>query len=169
LIGFTIVRLGVLVLPLGDLLGVHPHAAVLHPRGELVEPLGVVVLADAGAELEVPLVHTADQVPSLDGAVGQQRAAMEAAAVQDRDLVIVADDDQVHVLHEGVGGLAVLEGSPVSDSAFSHTCPQLQMAPGGSGRRCVSGYPMLQGDRRPGAGRLAEVRELRGELRGAST
>jgi hypothetical protein len=109
LVGVSVERLRVLALPRGDLVGIDPHGAILHPGGELVQPLGVVVLADAGAELEVPLVHAADQVLALNGAVGQQRSPVQATAVQHRDLVIVTDDDEVHVPHQGEGRCAVLE------------------------------------------------------------
>jgi hypothetical protein len=76
LVGISVEWLRVLALPRGDLVGIDPNAVVLDPRRELVEPLSVVVLADAGAELEIPLVHAADQIVALDGAVGQQCATV---------------------------------------------------------------------------------------------
>jgi hypothetical protein len=139
LVGVSVERLRVLALPRGDLVGIDPHGAILHPGGELVQPLGVVVLADAGAELEVPLVHAADQVLALNGAVGQQRSPVQATAVQHRDLVIVTDDDEVHVPHQGEGRCAVLERVPLGDSLFLHVSPQLRLRSRGSMPRTDTG------------------------------
>jgi hypothetical protein len=87
----------------------------IQPGRELVERLVVVVLADAGVQAVVPLVDAADEVLAVDVAVGQEGTAVQAPSVQHRDLVPVADDDEIHLADEGVRGLAVLQLAPARD------------------------------------------------------
>ena len=103
------VGLGVALGPAADLglVDVDGVVAGVDPGREAGEGLGVVVLADPGVVAVVPAVDAADEVGAVDVAVGQQGAAVEAAAEEDGDLVVVADDDQVDAGDQGVGGLAV--------------------------------------------------------------
>ena len=87
----------------------------IQPGRELVERLVVVVLADAGIQAVVPLMDAADEVLAVDVAVGQEGTAVQAPSVQHRDLVPVADDDEIHLADEGVRGLAVLQLAPARD------------------------------------------------------
>ena len=73
----------------------------LDPAGELLQRLGVVVRAHAGVDPVVPAVQAAQQVVAVDVAVGQQRAAVQAPAVEHRVVVAPPDDHQVDALDHG--------------------------------------------------------------------
>jgi hypothetical protein len=120
LVGLAIERLRVLTLPLRDLVLVDPDATVLDPGREAMQLLVVAVLADSGLVAVVPVVNAAVEVRALDAPVGEQSAAMVAAPVQDRDLVIVTHHDEVDVRHESVRGLAIRELIPVENLELVH-------------------------------------------------
>ena len=111
-VGVAVEGLRVLALPCGDLGLVDPHLAVLDPGLEALEPFAGVVRADAGRHAEVPAMQPADQILADHASVGEQRAAMQAAAVEDRDRLVDAHDHEVDVGDEGVGGRSVLELGP---------------------------------------------------------
>ena len=104
--------LGVVVVPGRHLGLVHEDLVVLHPGREALQPLLVLVLAHAGVDAEVPVVDAADEAVALDGAVGEEGAPVQAAAVEHRDVVVPAHDDEVDVGHPGGGGHAVLQFAP---------------------------------------------------------
>jgi hypothetical protein len=60
-----------------------------------VDPLGRLVRRDAAVEPEVPAVDAADDVVAGHRAVGEQRAAVRAPALEDVDGVAAPDDDEV--------------------------------------------------------------------------
>ena len=115
------IGLGVLLLPLQDLVEVDVQGVVFDPRGELVQPLAVVVAADPRVEDVVPAVQPADQVVALDASVGHQRAAVQAPAVEDGVVVAEADDHQVDVADEGAHRLTVGNLAPRRDLDRLHT------------------------------------------------
>ena len=120
----ALVGLGKVDVPGLHLFFVHVDRVVVgvDPGGEFVEGFVVAVRTDAGVVAIVPVVDAADQVVASDGAVGEQGAAMQAAPVEDRDVVVVADDDEVYVGYQRVGGLAVFEFAPGGD--FDRRCRQ---------------------------------------------
>ena len=89
--------LRVVLPPSADLVRVDQNLAVLSPRGELGQDFFVIVFADAGIEAVVPVVDAADQVLAVDMAVGHERAPVQAAAVEDRHVVVVAHDAEIDV------------------------------------------------------------------------
>ena len=93
--------------PGADLVGVDPHLAVVDPGRELGQHLGVVVSRDAAVEAVVPVVQAADEVVALHMTVGQQRAAMQAAAVEHRHRSVVSDDHQIDPADHCMGRLPV--------------------------------------------------------------
>ncbi len=109
----SVVRLGVLLRPGGDLVGIDVHAPVVDPRRESVEALLVRVRTHTGAEAVVPTVQTAHEVVAVDVAIGHQRAAMQASAVHHRDVVVEGHDHQVDIGDQRAGGRAILEVVPV--------------------------------------------------------
>ena len=114
------VGLRVVVLPGRDLILVDHDLAVLDPALELLQHLGIGVLADAAVEPVVPAVEPADQIVAVDMAVRHQGAAMQAAAIEHGDPVIVADDHKVDIGGERVGRGAVLEIAQGGDGDFVH-------------------------------------------------
>ena len=88
LVRVTIVRLRMVLRPGSDLLGVDQEVAAVHPRRELVEPLGVVVARDPGVIPVVPTVQPADEVVAVDVAVDHQRTSVQAPAVEHRVVVV---------------------------------------------------------------------------------
>ena len=147
--------LRVVLLPGADLVGIDQDLAVLHPRGELGQHLRVIVLADAGIESVVPVVHAADQVLAVDMAVGHERAPVQAAAIEDGDLVVVAHDAEVDVADQRVGRLAVRQLVERLDGNFVH-----RLVPSATARLA----PRLNRPSRPfvGSGRLALAQQALG-------
>ena len=97
LIFIPIEGLRVVLPPSADLVRIDQNLAVLSPRGELGQDFFVIVFADAGIEAVVPVVDAADQVLAVDMAVGHERAPVQAAAVEDRHVVVVAHDAEIDV------------------------------------------------------------------------
>ena len=93
---------------------------VLNPRVEFRQRFAVVVLADAGVEAVVPAVKAADQVVPLDRSVGHQGAAVQAAAVEHGNLVVVADHDEIDSGHQCVGGFSVFQIVDFANGNFVH-------------------------------------------------
>ena len=71
--------------------------------------LGVVVFADSGIDAVVPIVNSAKKVVAFDMPVAHQRSAMEATSVEHRDVIVVADNDEVDFARKCIGWLAVLQ------------------------------------------------------------
>ncbi len=115
-----------LLLPGGDLVGVDQHLAGLGPGRKFRQHFVVVVFGDACVDAVVPVVQPADEVVAVDAAVGEQRAAVQAAAVQHGDIVAVADHDQVDIADQRIGGRAVLELGPARDGDLVHETPPEQ-------------------------------------------
>ena len=89
--------------PVLDQVGlIDQHLGVGHVAGELVDPLGRVVGRHTGVEPVVPAVHTADQVRAFHPAVGEQRPAVRAAALEDVHLLPAAHQHQVDAVGRGV-------------------------------------------------------------------
>ncbi len=80
-----------------------------HAGEKFASDLVVVVGAHPGVDAVVPPVQTAHQVVALDPPVGEQRAAVEAAAVEDRVVVATADEDEVDAVDRRTRRLAVDE------------------------------------------------------------
>ena len=93
----AVVGLGKPVVPCRDLGFVHEDGVRVgvDPCSELVKRLLGVVRTDAGVVAVVPVVDAADEVVAADMAVGEEGAAVEAAAEEHGDPVVVADDDEV--------------------------------------------------------------------------
>lgn len=120
LIGVATVRLGVLVLPGGDLVRVDHDRVVLNPRSKGLKLLGVVVGADPGLDPVVPTVQVTDQVVAGDVAVGQHSPAVKTASVEDRHGVVGAYDDQIDAANERPGWVAIGEGAPLDERDRFH-------------------------------------------------
>ena len=120
LIGRTVVRLRVRLLPLEDLLFVYVERIAIDPRGELVELLFVGVAAHSGHVHVVPPVKTADEIDPGDMAVGEHRPPVQTPAVQHRVVVIPPDDDQVDVADEGTNRLPIRNLTPFCDLDSFH-------------------------------------------------
>ena len=101
--------LRVFLLPRADLVRIDQNLAFLDPRGELGEDFFVVIFADAGIEAVIPVVHAADQVLAVDVAVRHEGAPVQAAAVEDRHVLVVAHDAEIDVADQGIGRLAVFQ------------------------------------------------------------
>jgi hypothetical protein len=56
-------------------------------------------------------------------AVGEKRATMQAATVEDGDALAEPDDDQVHVGNERIGRNPVGELGPIGDRNLFHRSP----------------------------------------------
>ena len=120
------VRLRVLQLPPDDVVAVDEQAVALDHRRELREHLAVVVRADARLDAVVPAVQTADEIVAPDLAVGEQRAAVQAATVEHRVLVAPPDDDEIDALGARGGRLPVGNVRPRCDPYEIHrTLPRL--------------------------------------------
>ena len=65
-------------------------------------------------------MHAADQVVSFNETVRHQRPAVQAAAVEDRDLVIEAHDNEIDFADQGILRRAVFEVLQLCDSNFVH-------------------------------------------------
>ena len=57
-------------------------------------------------------------------AVGQQGAAVQAAAVEDRDSLVMPDDDEIDLADQRIGGLPVLELGQGFDRKLLHRRPR---------------------------------------------
>jgi hypothetical protein len=124
LVGIATKRLRIRQLPLVDLVLVDPHGVVLDPTGEPLKSLAVVVLADPGIEAVVPPVEAADEIGAVDVPVRQEGAPVEAPSVQDRHVVAMADDHQIHVADQRAGWLPVGELAPGGDLDALHMSPR---------------------------------------------
>ena len=103
-----------------NLIGVNEDTAILDPGRELLEHLFVGVCRHAGVVAIVPAMKTADEVFSDDAAIGEQRAAMETAAVQHRHGAVVTDDHKIGVAYQGAGGGAIFELGQFCNTSWSH-------------------------------------------------
>jgi hypothetical protein len=103
------VRLRMVMLPSFHFLWIDIDGVSLNinPGPKLLQDLGVVVLTDAGFITEIPSMDAADEIWTVDGTVCEEGTAMKTTSVKDRDLVVVSNDDQIHVLHKGVSRDAV--------------------------------------------------------------
>ena len=123
-------RLGVAHEEVGHLGGVDEQAVAVDPAGELLQRLRVVVGADPGVDAVVPAVEPAEDVVSVDVAVGQQGATVEASSVEHGVLLPPADDDQVDPFDRDPGGHPLRNLGPrrhTYGSPFGH---HLQLAHG---------------------------------------
>ena len=60
----------------------------------------------------VPAMHTAYEVVAANRAVGHQRAAVQASAIENRHVVVAAHDYHIGAFHHGPEGLSVGEVVP---------------------------------------------------------
>jgi hypothetical protein len=86
-----------LPLPRQDLFFVHKDGTILDPTPELLQDVVVDVRRHTGAEPVVPVVHAAHEIVPTNESIGQHGPAMETTPIQDRHIVIVAHDDEIHV------------------------------------------------------------------------
>ena len=106
--------------PGGHLVGIDPDLAIVDPGRELLQRFGMVIRRDATVEPVIPVVNAADEVVAFDAAVGHQRAPVQAAAVQHRDGIVEAHDDEIDALDERVRGLPVWEFFEACDGGLVH-------------------------------------------------
>ena len=82
---------------------------------------GVVVLADPGVDPVIPIVNSTEKVVAFNVTIAHQGRSMQAASVQYRDAVILANDHQVDFTCQCVGRLAVLQFAKRRDlQHFTH-------------------------------------------------
>ena len=60
-------------------------------------------------------MQTAHQVVAVDVAIGHERAAVQAAAVEHADAVVITGDNEIDALDERIGGAPVAEVVPAGD------------------------------------------------------
>ena len=65
----SIERLGIFIVPGGDLVFVHVELAALHPGGELMQRFFIVVFRNAGVVAVIPIMHAANQIVAFYMAV----------------------------------------------------------------------------------------------------
>ena len=82
---------------------------------ETMKSLVVVVLADPGVVPIVPTVNPADEVRTLDPAVGKQGTPVVASPEHHRDPVVEADHDQIDSCDESVSRTPIFEVAPGRD------------------------------------------------------
>jgi hypothetical protein len=98
----SLVRLRILMLPVTHFCCVDIDGVSLNvnPGKKLLQDFRIVVLAYAGLITKIPSMDAADEIWPVNGAVGEEGTAMKTASVEDRNLVVVSNDDQIYVLHE---------------------------------------------------------------------
>ena len=115
-IGVAVIGLGIGARPVGDLVGIDEHVLALGPGLEFVQRLFVIVLRHAGIDAVVPIVHPADQIVILvHMAVGHQRAAVQAAAIEHRHLIVETHHHKVDALDQRIGRCPVGKRRPFRD------------------------------------------------------
>ncbi|GBE44980.1 hypothetical protein BMS3Bbin11_00059 [bacterium BMS3Bbin11] len=82
LVGVSIIGLGVVHGPGLDLIFIDPYLAVLHPGIETLQPFRRIVGTHPRFVAVVPVVHTANQIPSFDMSVRHQGTAVSATAIE---------------------------------------------------------------------------------------
>ena len=87
----------------------YQHIIAVDRRFEFMKRLGVVVFTDSGIDAVVPIVNSAKKVVAFDMPVAHQSSAMEATSVEHRDVIVVADNDEVDFARKCIGWLAVLQ------------------------------------------------------------
>jgi hypothetical protein len=112
--------LRMLVAPGGHFVRIDPDLAVVNPGAEFLQRFGVVVGRDAAVEPVVPVMNAANEVVAFDAAIGHQRASVQAAAVQHRNRIVEAHDDQIDTLDECVRRLPVCEFFIACDGGLVH-------------------------------------------------
>jgi hypothetical protein len=126
----SIERLGILHRPSFHFGFIHKYGVGLfvNPCREFLEDFTVVVLTDPRVHPEIPPVKSTDEVFSIDMAVGQEGAPVEATTVENGDLIVVTDDHEIDARHQGIGWGAILQfvphghpdGTGGRTMAFSH-------------------------------------------------
>jgi hypothetical protein len=70
----------------------------------------------------MPIVDSAKQVVSFDVAITHQSRPVKTASKQNRNVVVVADDNQVNLARKRVGGFAIFQLAPGRDFyCFTHS------------------------------------------------
>jgi|GEM_PF-3751742 len=120
-IGLPVERLGMILVPRRNLIGIDDHVSVLDPMRELVESFRVVVFRDAGIDAEIPPVHTADQVVAREMTVSHEGTPVLAAPVEHRDFILsVTGHDEIDILDESGDRLSDLEFGEGGDGCLAH-------------------------------------------------
>ncbi len=119
-IGIAVEGLGVVFRPGVDLVGVHPDCAILKPGIELRQLLVIGILRHARVETVIPVVHAADQVATTHETVGHQRAAVQAAAIKNRYVLVEAHNHQIDFANERILRRAIWKIGESGDRNLVH-------------------------------------------------
>ena len=119
-IGLAVEGLRVLLPPGLDLVGIDQNRVAFDPGGELREHLLVGIFRHARVEPVVPVVKPADQVPPPHEPVRHERAPVQAATIENRDLIVEAHDDKVDLADKRIGRLAIGQFGQTCHGCFVH-------------------------------------------------
>ncbi len=114
-IAVALERLRMFGFPRGHLVGIDEDLPVFDPASEFLQNFMVVVFTDAGIEAVIPMMQPAHQIVAIDIAVREQRAAMQAAAIEHGDLFAIAYDDEIDAADQRVGRFSVFKLIPDGD------------------------------------------------------
>jgi hypothetical protein len=87
LVGLPVVGLGIVLGPDPDLILIDPDLAVLHPGIESLQTFRRIVGAHTGFVAVVPVMHAAHQISAFYMAIRHQRATVQTASIEHRNLV----------------------------------------------------------------------------------
>ena len=120
LILVPLIRLWVLAFPLPDFVFVNIDSVVLYPCIKFGEAFRVLIFADTGIVVVIPLVNATYQVFAVNVTVSEQCPAVMTPAVKHRYIVVIPDDHEIDVRNESISRLAIIEFAEVSDLCFRH-------------------------------------------------
>jgi len=109
-ISIAIVRLRIVLAPRSDLIGIDTNLVFFDPGPELPQFFRILIFRDPGIQPVVPVMHAADQIIIVvDMSIGHQRAAVKAAAIEHRNLLIELHHDEIDLGNQRISRLSIFE------------------------------------------------------------